>query len=161
MCGERRLRAYAETIAADVCAGGRVELSESVVSVLGVVPRHKLVENFYASEEPMNGAPLKGHRAQVESSDPNFLEIVYSDQALDEGDVVELNLKLLPQGQKIVTFARVILIREESENNQGRYKISLDCEHIHDTDREVLVKHVHGKQMRELGNARFKSKLIG
>ncbi len=85
----------------------------------------------------------------------------YSDQALDKGDVVELNLKLLPQGQKIVTFARVILIREESENNQGRYKLSLDFEHIHDTDREVLVKHVHGKQMRALGNARFKSKLIG
>lgn len=81
----------------------------------------------------------------------------YSDQPVDEGEVVELNLKLLPEGQKIVSFARVVKVQTETGKNQGRYKISLDFEHIHETDREILIKHVHGKQMRALGDARFEA----
>lgn len=80
-----------------------------------------------------------------------------TDQSADEGDLVELNMKLLPQGQKIVALARVIKVRGEPGNGQGHYKISLDFEHINDTDREILIKHVYGKQMRALSSSHIES----
>lgn len=78
----------------------------------------------------------------------------YSNEAVALGDIVELHLKLLPGRQRIVSFAKVINC-EPSDDDDGNYKISLDFEHIHEADREVLVKHVHGKQLTALGAARF------
>jgi uncharacterized coiled-coil protein SlyX len=63
----------------------------------------------------------------------------FADESANTGDIVELHLKLMPERHKLVIFAR----------------ISLDFEHIHEADRELLVKHVHGKQLRALGAARF------
>lgn len=76
-----------------------------------------------------------------------------SDQQATKGDIVELNLRLLPSQQKIVVFAKVINC--QLDEKQGEYTISLDFEHIHEADRELLVKHVHGKQLKSLGAARF------
>jgi len=77
-----------------------------------------------------------------------------SDDRLTSGDIVKLNLKLLPGQQKIVIYARVILcVKDPTE--QGRFKIALDFEHIHEADREILVKHVHEKQRQLLGAGRF------
>ncbi|MCK4707637.1 MAG: PilZ domain-containing protein [Gammaproteobacteria bacterium] len=77
-----------------------------------------------------------------------------SDEKVQPGDIVELNLLLLPNQQKIVVFAKVINCHQH-ENTSNQYNISLDFEHIHDADRELLVKHVHGKQLRSLGATRF------
>ena len=77
-----------------------------------------------------------------------------SDEQVQTGDIIELNLLLLPSQQKIVVFAKVIECQKD-EDAPGQYYISLDFEHIHDADRELLVKHVHGKQLRSLGAARF------
>ncbi|NNE64127.1 MAG: hypothetical protein HKN34_08590, partial [Gammaproteobacteria bacterium] len=42
---------------------------------------------------------------------------------------------------------------EDSEDNleQGLYRVALEFEHINDTDREVLVKHVQSRQLQEPG----------
>ena len=78
----------------------------------------------------------------------------FGDEAVHQNDVVELHLRLLPERHKIVIFARVIAcVREDSD--MGLFRISLDFEHIQEADRELLVKHVHGKQLRALGAARF------
>ena len=77
-----------------------------------------------------------------------------SDEQVNHGDIVELNLLLLPSQQKIVVFAKVIECIQ-NKKTPGQYNISLDFEHIHEADRELLVKHVHGKQLRSLGAARF------
>jgi len=70
------------------------------------------------------------------------------------GDIIELQLKLLPSKQEIVTFSKVIDCQPVNDS-KNQYLISLDFEHIHEADRELLVKHVHGKQLRALGAARF------
>lgn len=75
-------------------------------------------------------------------------------EALQPDQLLELNLKLMPGQLKIVILARVM----ECEPKQGEsnaFEVSLDFEHIHDADREILVKHVHGKQLSELGAARL------
>lgn len=77
-----------------------------------------------------------------------------TDESVPVGVIVELHLKLLPENQQIVVFAKVIDCKEVADE-QGQYKIALDFEHIHEADRELLVKHVHGKQLRALGASRF------
>ncbi len=76
----------------------------------------------------------------------------YSDATAELGDMLELNLKLQPSGQQLVTFARVISIEEHDNTEQGKFGISLDFEHMHEADQEILIKHVHGKQMRALSD---------
>lgn len=78
----------------------------------------------------------------------------YTDEAMHVGNTVEMNLKLLPGQQKIVVFSKVVE-NSKIDSKQGAYKVALDFEHIHDADREILAKHVHAKQMRALGAARF------
>jgi predicted nuclease with TOPRIM domain len=77
-----------------------------------------------------------------------------SEESANEGDILELHLKLNPGKQKIVVFARVVKC-EHIEDDSGHYKIALNFEHIHEADREILVKHVHGKQLLALGASRF------
>lgn len=78
----------------------------------------------------------------------------YSDEQVRKGDIIELHLKLTPGRQQIVIFAKVIEFQQINDA-QGIYRISLDFEHIHEADRELLVKHIHGKQLRALGASRF------
>ncbi len=68
-----------------------------------------------------------------------------------ESALVELNLKLLPSGLRLVIIARVIKV--ESRTEAGQHRLSLDFEYVHEADREILIKHVHGKQMESLSSA--------
>lgn len=79
----------------------------------------------------------------------------YADEKVDRGDMVELKLTLFPDLQKLVIFAKVIDCAKNNDNFPGLYTISLDFEHIHEADREILIRHIHGKQLRALGAARF------
>ena len=76
-----------------------------------------------------------------------------SDTTLPRGELVELKLKLLPSGLRLVIIARVILVDTESGQDRDGYRISLDFEHLHEADREILIKHIHGKQMEKLSSA--------
>ena len=78
----------------------------------------------------------------------------YSEEVVHPGEIVEMNLKLLPGHQKIVIFSKVIHCHKDKDTHD-KYRVALDFEHIHEADREILVKHVHGKQLRALGAARF------
>ena len=68
-----------------------------------------------------------------------------------EEALVELNLKLLPSGLRLVIIARVVKVEAQAES--GQHRISLDFEYVHEADREILIKHVHGKQMESLSSA--------
>jgi len=71
-------------------------------------------------------------------------------QAPGHGELVELKLKLLPSGLRLVIVARVVLVESDSAGEQDKTRVSLDFENLHETDREILVKHIHGKQMESL-----------
>ncbi|MDH3761307.1 MAG: PilZ domain-containing protein [Gammaproteobacteria bacterium] len=78
----------------------------------------------------------------------------YDDEAPPQDDPIELKLKLLPSGLRLVIIARVVLVEMDSDQGPGEYKISLDFEHLHEADREILIKHIHGKQMESLSSAK-------
>ena len=77
----------------------------------------------------------------------------YDTEEPQQGNLAELKLKLLPSGLRLVIIARVVLVETDSDQGQGEFKISLDFEHLHEADREILIKHIHGKQMEALGSA--------
>jgi hypothetical protein len=77
----------------------------------------------------------------------------FGNDTVKPGDLLELALKLLPAGQQLVTFARVTSVEEHDDSAQGKFRISLDFEHIHDADQEILIKHVHSKNLRALGKS--------
>ncbi|MDH3389238.1 MAG: PilZ domain-containing protein [Gammaproteobacteria bacterium] len=76
-----------------------------------------------------------------------------SDQNPQNDEMVELKLKLLPSGLRLVIIARVVLVEQEPAQGPGVNRISLDFEHLHEADREILVKHIHGKQMEVFSSA--------
>ena len=75
----------------------------------------------------------------------------YDDAAPQQDELVELKLKLLPSGLRLVIIARVVLV--ESDSGQTESRISLDFEHLQEADREILIKHIHAKQMEALSSA--------
>ena len=77
----------------------------------------------------------------------------YDDGSPPEGELIELRLKLLPSGLRLVIIARIILVETESGQGSGGNRISLDFEHLHEADREILIKHIHGKSMEKLSSA--------
>ena len=78
----------------------------------------------------------------------------YSSESADPGDIIELHLKLHPSQHRIMVLARVIQC-ERDRKQEGQYRIALDFEHIREADRELLVKHVHGRQLQALGASRY------
>ena len=78
----------------------------------------------------------------------------HADEAPSAGSLIELTLKLLPSGLRLVIMARIVKVEAETDHDDGAHRISIDFEHLHEADREILAKHVHGKQMESLGGAR-------
>ncbi len=76
-----------------------------------------------------------------------------SDDAPAPGSLVELTLKLLPSGLRLVIMARVIKAEAGDEGEDDASRVALDFEHLHEADREILVKYIHGKQMESLSSA--------
>jgi len=75
-------------------------------------------------------------------------------QPPQQGELIELKLKLLPSGLRLVIIARVVLVESDSGREQDSARVSLDFENLHEADREILIKHIHGKQLEALSNAK-------
>jgi len=75
-----------------------------------------------------------------------------STEAISTGEVVEISLQLLPKKQRIVVFSKVISCEKADD---FKFKLTVDFEHIHEADREILIKHIHGQQLKSIGAARF------
>ncbi len=76
-----------------------------------------------------------------------------SKQAFSKGDMVEIHLQLIPSHQKIVSLATVVEYLAQPKNNA--YNLSLDFTHIHEADQELLVKHIHARQLTAFSAAQF------
>jgi len=48
----------------------------------------------------------------------------------------------------------VVLVENDSSREQDKARVSLDFENLHEADREILIKHIHGKQLEALSNAK-------
>ena len=69
------------------------------------------------------------------------------------GSLQQLHLELQPSKQQLIILARVVKCQTINSSTAASFLISLDFEHIHEADQEILVKHVHSKQLQQLGEA--------
>ncbi len=76
----------------------------------------------------------------------------YTAEPLQLNALVELKLKLLPSGLRLVIIARVVQVEKTTGQDQGDHRVSLDFENLHEADREILIKHLHCKQIESLGS---------
>ncbi|NNE63460.1 MAG: PilZ domain-containing protein [Gammaproteobacteria bacterium] len=112
--------------------------------------------NLQRQVDRLNSSVFAGETTRVKqkkqvSLSPQGIAFCTNDRFLPV-DIVELTLQLIPSGRQMLIYGRVVLA-EDSEDNleQGLYRVALEFEHIYDTDREALVKHVHSRQLQEPG----------
>ena len=114
----------------------------------------RLTEKVLPEQSKIEGEEI---RVNLSAQGISFI----TDETFKPVDIVELTLKLQPSRQALIIFARVVLVEDHEDNDEtdeyGLYRVSMDFEHIHEADREILVKHVHGKQLRALNNERNSS----
>lgn len=70
-----------------------------------------------------------------------------SDIPLQPGHKVELTMTLFPSGVPILVFGDVI--RASNARQQG-WSYVVAFSHLHDDDMEILIKHIHARQLDEL-----------
>ncbi len=79
----------------------------------------------------------------------------FTDDEFKPVDVAELKLQLIPSSRQLLIYSRVVLVEDNEDGIEvGKCRVSLDFEHIHDSDRELLIKHVHNRQLQVLGTKR-------
>ena len=92
---------------------------------------------------------LHHHKVNLSAQGISFV----TDQQFDTESMLEVNLKLLPSGLHLVIMARVITVEKAEDFETGTYRVSLDFEHLHEADREILIKHIHARQRESLSIA--------
>ncbi len=81
--------------------------------------------------------------------------VAYFDrQALEPDSMVHIVMRLVPSGLQVQALARVIAVVTSEDDDDDLFRISLDFEHIHEADRELLIKDIHSKQIEALNAAR-------
>jgi len=64
---------------------------------------------------------------------------------------IELRIQLFPSCISLLVYATVVLCKKvDHQNPHHAYAITAEFSHIHESDKEALVKHIHEKQMLAL-----------
>jgi hypothetical protein len=108
---------------------------------------NRLTERLLADEDQFTH---ENHSVSLSAQGMSY----HSNISANPGDIAEIHLKLSPSGQEIVSFARVVSCTPDGTKTD-QYLLALEFEHIHDADREIIVKHVHGKQLTSISAAQI------
>ena len=68
-------------------------------------------------------------------------------EALPAGAYLELRLQLFPSKVCIHLYGKVTWCKGSGDSADNRNAVAADFTHIHEADREMLVTHIHKKQM--------------
>ena len=63
-------------------------------------------------------------------------------------------MRLVPSGMQLQALARVVSVLNTAVDDDDLYRIALDFEHIHEADRELIIKDIHAKQIEALNATR-------
>lgn len=73
-----------------------------------------------------------------------------AEQALRPGAVIEIKMILYPSLVALVTYGKVIYCNTSIDDNQFPYHIGVDFLSLREQDREVLIRHLVKKQIKQL-----------
>ena len=66
---------------------------------------------------------------------------------------IELRLQLFPSYISLLVYARVVLCKKVDDRDSHRaHAVTVEFNHIHEADQEIIVKHINEKQMLALRN---------
>lgn len=75
----------------------------------------------------------------------------YSAQRFAKNDLLEMQIILLPNRKHVLLIATVIWCEDDPQAiDERKYATAVDFTTIHQADREVLAKHIHDKQIKQL-----------
>ena len=73
----------------------------------------------------------------------------FSNKAYQDEDLVEIRLILKPSCARVLLIGTVVwCIEDQQAPTAERYAVAVDFTYIYEADREVLVKHIHNKQLQ-------------
>lgn len=79
-----------------------------------------------------------------------------SQHEIEQGALLELRLVLFPSLSGILTVSRVIhCVRANDANTQFPWQVAVEYEHLRESDRELLVRHIMAKETAQLKKQRF------
>ena len=73
-----------------------------------------------------------------------------TDQAYPPGAMFELALMLFPSRTSMLAFGEVVRSEEATEKGKSVWKTAIRFTHLHEEDREILIKHIHQKQLSQI-----------
>ncbi len=103
----------------------------------------KLAASMGRKKEMRKAKPT--HHVNLSASGIRF----ESDIPLETGAKVELTITLFPSGSPILVFGEVIRAVPDTHHGAS-WSYVVNFSHIHDEDMELLIKHVHARQLDEL-----------
>ena len=136
------------------------ELDQHATDLLAIEKQHPAIARYLKvlqkqvdllSEKILPEDGLSGNSTKTVNLSAQGISFMSSESVLI-GDVIEISLQLLPKKQRVVIFAKCVNCEKLDDK---KYQLTVDFEHIHDADREILIKHIHGHQLKSLGAARF------
>ncbi len=86
------------------------------------------------------------HYVTLSSSGMSFS----SERAFPVDSLLEVRLALFPKTIRLLLYARVVRVEDDLEPSQ--HEVSVEFCDLLDEDEELLIKHIHGVQMRSLHN---------
>ncbi len=106
-----------------------------------------LLSEYYV-EIAMSDMDMSPQRVNLGAGGISF----YSSSPAMSGSVVELRLVLLPEHVGIFSYARVVNCTRDNDEvaEKGPYKISLEFEHMTDDVRDIITRHVLGKEQASI-----------
>jgi len=62
----------------------------------------------------------------------------------------EIALMLFPSRTSMLAFGKVVRSEKETEDAVARWKTAIQFTHLHEEDREIMIKHIHQKQITQI-----------
>jgi c-di-GMP-binding flagellar brake protein YcgR len=82
----------------------------------------------------------------------------HTDEPLAPGTTLEMQFIVFPSRHGILTGGKVIRCEPDADSNPAHYKVAVEFAFIRETDRQLIMKHVLGRQSSQLRKQRSAGK---
>ena len=106
-----------------------------------------------ANEQEFDAADLPDHPTHVVSLSPNGLRC-YHDENFNDGEMLQLSIRLFPSGERMETQARVVNSGEDNKpNKNNRFFAGLSFVKMSAENKKQLLEHIDGVARESFGGA--------
>jgi len=127
------------------------EVSPLVAELLGLYDKKlSLMESMIMHNDDRDNSITEKQQVNLSASGMSF----ESNTPINEDVNLKMELVLFPEYQFIPVYARVVDCRKKMDDNLYRFNISVDFVGICESDQEIIMQHVLGRQAKQIKNER-------